>query len=283
MNTNWDLLKIKYEIYGASLPTLAQEFSLPEEIIAGFVKDKNLSRKTAISIMQSPSGKETISSIKSEIGIETLLKRKYLAPTYVELETLIIQKTKSILNSIIPEDPNAANKLAKIASIVKTMSQVDTETESDISILKNYLPRIEKANSPNDDYKPAYAQIAYTTLAREPLMSKAHVCEALNISFEQLEEWIDAHSEFKQAINRGLMAGEVLFRDQLSSLSFKNAAKANTPLLKLLAKDVYNIADVPDNKENDILETKPHMISIEDGRINSECSAGDLSSDDTEV
>ena len=69
------------------------------------------------------------------------------------------------------------------------------------------------------------------------------MCQALKCSKEILETWISNYPSFKNAIDFGLIDGEVIFRDKVSKIALKPTSKINTKLILTLANNVYGIKD----------------------------------------
>lgn len=93
----------------------------------------------------------------------------------------------------------------------------------------------------NTEYKDEYAQTAYKILSERGLRSKTHVCSALHCSKETLDKWIAEHESLKNAVDMGLIEGEIKFRKRVSKKAFEPSSKVNTKLILALANDVYKI------------------------------------------
>jgi len=95
-------------------------------------------------------------------------------------------------------------------------------------------------------YKKKYAKIAFDLLAHsKTAKTKAHVCRKLLITKATLLDWMGKYPEFKEAIETGLLYGEVKWRNQLAEYAFQPTYRVNNTLLKLLSYNVYGISEDP--------------------------------------
>lgn len=104
---------------------------------------------------------------------------------------------------------------------------------------KDFYARLNNAK-----YNPeTFPAIAFDVMSCKPMQTKSHLCRALQCSKRSLYDWIKKYQDFADAIETGLTYGESLFRNKLADHAFKPQASVNNGLIKLLAKNVYNISE----------------------------------------
>ena len=124
-NTNWELLKFKYEVLGVSLADLAVEHKVSEPVL----KFNSQTWKMIPLASKGSMGLEDVKSIEDvlvKLGNETasqtkafaVLKQKFLGPKYVELETVLLHKAIEMASELKSNDPRAANTLRSLATIL---------------------------------------------------------------------------------------------------------------------------------------------------------------------
>lgn len=124
-DTNWELLKFKYEVLGASLEDLAIKHSVSGPVL----KFNSQTWKRLPLASEKPLDLEGISSLEDilvKLGGETssqtkafaILKQKFLGPKYVELETVLLHKAIEMATEVISSDPRSAQILRSLATVL---------------------------------------------------------------------------------------------------------------------------------------------------------------------
>lgn len=124
-DTNWELLKFKYEVLGVSLEDLAIEHGVSGPVLKfnsqtwkklPLASDKPLDLK----------GVSSLEDILTKLGSETsnqtkafaILKQKFLGPKYVELETVLLHKAIEMASELKSSDPRSAQTLRSLATVL---------------------------------------------------------------------------------------------------------------------------------------------------------------------
>ena len=116
---------------------------------------------------------------------------------------------------------------------------------------KKGLNRQRKSKHGKAGYKKEYAQEAFELLSEsDTAKNKAHLCAYFVVTRSTINAWIKRHSEFKEAVEKGLNISEAKWRDKLAKYAFKPAGAVNNGLIKMLSGNVYGIRD----------ETNPSII-----------------------
>lgn len=128
METNWDLLKFKYEVLGISVEDLAQEHSLSPPLLKFNSKDWKqipLASQIPLDLEGLTSLEDVLVKLGSETSSQTkafaILKQKFLGPKYVELETVLLHKAIEMAGELKSSDPRAANILRSVASVLSDL------------------------------------------------------------------------------------------------------------------------------------------------------------------
>lgn len=93
----------------------------------------------------------------------------------------------------------------------------------------------------NTEYKDEFAQIAFERLSKVPLRDENVLCLVFRCSRQTLALWKAGHTDFRTAIELGMMTGEYKFRALLFAFSLVSSRRVNTKLLTILASNVYGI------------------------------------------
>ncbi len=123
--TNWELLKFKYEVLGISIEDLAKEHCVSVPVL----KFNSQSWKKVSFGMEKPLDLQGVSSMEDillRLGSETssqtkafaILKQKFLGPKYVELETVLLHKAIEMAAELTSSDPRSANTLRSLATVL---------------------------------------------------------------------------------------------------------------------------------------------------------------------
>jgi hypothetical protein len=124
-DTNWELLKFKYEVLGASIEDLAREHNVSEPVL----KFNSQTWKKLPLALEKPLDLEGITSLEdilTKLGSETsshtkafaILKQKFLGPKYVELETVLLHKAIEMASNLSSSDSRSAQTLRSLATVL---------------------------------------------------------------------------------------------------------------------------------------------------------------------
>jgi hypothetical protein len=124
-DTNWELLKFKYEVLGNDLDQIAEEHQVSPAVLKYNAKDWKqipLARKEPLNLEELKSLEDVLSKLGEETAAHTkafaILKQKFLGPKYVELETVLLHKAIEMAQGLSAQDPRGAATLKNLASIL---------------------------------------------------------------------------------------------------------------------------------------------------------------------
>ena len=123
--TNWELLKFKYEVLGTSIVDLAREHSVSEPVLkfnSQNWKQLPLASEKPLDLKGITSLEDILTKLGSETSSHTkafaILKQKFLGPKYVELETVLLHKAIEMATEIKSSDPRSAQTLRSLATVL---------------------------------------------------------------------------------------------------------------------------------------------------------------------
>jgi len=124
-DTNWELLKFKYEVLGVSIATLAQENAVSLPVLEFNSQNWNqipLAKQTQLDLKDVTSLEDILTKLGTETASQTkafaILKQKFLGPKYVELETVLLHKAIDIASNLNSDDPRSAATLRSLATVL---------------------------------------------------------------------------------------------------------------------------------------------------------------------
>jgi len=124
-DTNWELLKFKYEVLGTSLEALAEEHTVSPAVLkfnAQEWKQIPLASKESLDLDDVKSLEDVLSKLGEETASHTkafaILKQKFLGPKYVELETVLLHKAIEMAQGLNASDPRGASTLKNLANVL---------------------------------------------------------------------------------------------------------------------------------------------------------------------
>jgi len=125
---NWEILKFKHEVLGASLEQIAGETGISLSLLnhcAKAWKPLNLTGLKEISLEDVQSFDELIDRLRDNTYSQTeafeLLKERFLTTEYIELETLIVHKAISIVSSLVPTHQDSPRYLKSMAEVLTSL------------------------------------------------------------------------------------------------------------------------------------------------------------------
>jgi hypothetical protein len=125
LDTNWELLKFKYEVLGIPIETLALENQISLPVLQFNSKDWKqipLASKEPLDLKDITSLEDILTKLGSETSSQTkafaILKQKFLGPKYVELETVLLHKAIEMAGELKSSDPRSAQTLRSLATVL---------------------------------------------------------------------------------------------------------------------------------------------------------------------
>jgi len=124
-DTNWELLKFKYEVLGISLEDLAAEHSISMPVLkfnSQNWKQFPLASKQPLDLENLTSLEDILLKLGSETASQTkafgILKQKFLGPKYIELETVLLHKAIEMAGALSSDDARSAATLRSLATVL---------------------------------------------------------------------------------------------------------------------------------------------------------------------
>jgi len=129
-DTNWDLVKFKYEVLGITLEQLAAEYSESLAVLkfnSQTWKQIPLAKQEQINLEDISSLEDVLERLGDETATQTkafsVLKQKFLGPKYVELETVLLHKAIEMAGLLKANDPAASKTLRSLATVLADLLQ----------------------------------------------------------------------------------------------------------------------------------------------------------------
>lgn len=123
VETNWDLLKFKYEVLEYTLEHLATESGLSIPLLEHAAQEWE-----QVPLEERKANTDLEGDIRSDVveqsRIFSLLKQKFLNPKYIELETTLLHKAIEAAGNIDTSSPGSAKTIQMLTS---TLSDLLTE------------------------------------------------------------------------------------------------------------------------------------------------------------
>ena len=112
---NWDLLKFQYEVLGVPLEEIQSENDISDALLqynsrdwnqAPLISRKNLQFTNLDSLTELTD--EVIGQVQEESQITNTIKQKFLLPKYIELESILLEKSISLAKGLEAERASAS-------------------------------------------------------------------------------------------------------------------------------------------------------------------------------
>jgi hypothetical protein len=131
MTTDYEILRIQFEMFGQSLEQIAEEQGIPLSRLmyaaeAGGWAQSNLpALPDRIDEAQDADSLQTqlLEDIEERLNFQHLVKTSSLSPRYVGLEAIILSKALEFTKSLCVDQPQAVEKLQKLAKILNDLKE----------------------------------------------------------------------------------------------------------------------------------------------------------------
>jgi hypothetical protein len=132
MTVDWALLKVQYEVFGASFLQLAEEQNIPLSRIEYAAEVGNWvqspdpalpDKLDQLTTVPAELKDNLIAEIEDRLSIQQLLKTSSLSPKYVALEATILQKSLELAQSITPASQSAAKQLQQLTEVMNSLKE----------------------------------------------------------------------------------------------------------------------------------------------------------------
>ena len=129
-NVDWATVRLQYELYGATLDVLSEQYDIPISVLEYAVDEEGWKQiKVAKAARQDwhdvdqlqEVGDGLIDDVKARLRIMQTVKESALSPRYIMLETAILSKARDIINNIHPEAPLAGQLLKQVSEVIEKM------------------------------------------------------------------------------------------------------------------------------------------------------------------
>lgn len=130
IDVNWDIVKFKYEVMHRSLEELAAEYSLSLKVLQFTASSwQRIPLAKDISVQFDDSALSDVTTltdalkakVENKTQVFSVLKQKFLAKKYTELETILLYKAIDIATSISSTDPAAARTVRSLTETLKEL------------------------------------------------------------------------------------------------------------------------------------------------------------------
>jgi hypothetical protein len=132
MATNWDMIRISYELLGEDIPTIAMENKIAPAALEYTIEERGWTRQgdafktTELTKLDSPddlaeASEELLEQVKARLDLAMILKQQHLAPTYLKLELALLHKATEIAQHLNSQAHNAASQLKALSETWKNL------------------------------------------------------------------------------------------------------------------------------------------------------------------
>ena len=127
-DTDWNLIKFKYEFLGFSLEDLAAEHSISLAVLqynSRTWKQISLEQENLVDIKDINTMEDVLVKLSKQTINQTqaflILKQKFLGPRFMELETILLHKAILMATNLNDKDPRAASTLKSITEVLTNL------------------------------------------------------------------------------------------------------------------------------------------------------------------
>ena len=130
-DTNWDLVRFKYEFLGFSLESLAREHNLSTAVLEYSSKDWSqisLGQDVLVDMKDIKSIDDVLKKLSKQTINQSqafqILKQKFFGSKYMELEATLLHKAVQIASNLDEKDSRAASTLKSLTeTLINLISQ----------------------------------------------------------------------------------------------------------------------------------------------------------------
>jgi len=127
--TNWDLVRIQYELFGTSVPQIAHDNDIPPQLVdlkiqeCEWKRNKLAQESFDLATVDSLENitEELLEHIKERINVVSLLKQESLNPLYIKLEVKLLHKAIEIAEQMSATGDKAANQLRALTVALQNL------------------------------------------------------------------------------------------------------------------------------------------------------------------
>jgi len=131
MTTDYEILRIQFEMFGQSLEEIAEEQGIPLSRLtyaaeAGGWTQSNLPAlpdRTSEITKASEIQENLLEDIEDRLKFQHVVKTSSLSPRYVGLEALILNKALEFVKYLAPDQPQGVEKLQKLSTILNSLKE----------------------------------------------------------------------------------------------------------------------------------------------------------------
>lgn len=124
--TDWNLIKVQYELFGYSTEELAEEYNVPVRMVELAAEDHNWKRLPVADKVHNwkdlkTIDESTLDDISYRLKLLQTLKESALGPKYIILETAILNRAIEIMQNLNPQAESATDKLKMVSEILQNL------------------------------------------------------------------------------------------------------------------------------------------------------------------
>lgn len=127
---DWATIRLQYEMFGAELPDLADEYDVSLTALEYAAEEQRWHRVQVAEAARQDwrdldqlkdVGEGLIDDVQKRIRILQTVKESALSPRYIMLETAILGKARDIITAIRPDAPLAGQQLKQVSEVLEKM------------------------------------------------------------------------------------------------------------------------------------------------------------------
>jgi len=144
--TDWDLIKLQYEVLHESKQAICAEHGIAEGLLDHAISTNSWTVK------EQDTSTEFLESVERQASYISTQRQQITAPLYTKLEYVLLLKCLKVLNNISSDDSKAATNLKAIATIIDTLlkhNDILAPNKQDIAELT--MQFLNKMRSESDD------------------------------------------------------------------------------------------------------------------------------------
>lgn len=127
INIDWGLVKLQYELFGATEADLATEYDTTERMVKYVAEEQGWCRASLALTRQEydPSDNKEIlqQQIEENLQLLSTIRSNTLNPRYIALEASLLNKSLDLLKNMPTDDPSQTAVLKVVAEVLKSLKE----------------------------------------------------------------------------------------------------------------------------------------------------------------
>lgn len=129
MPTDWDLVRVQYELFGEDPTVIAEENDVSLSMVEYAIEDGGWERLPMSSVSSDIKDltsleevtDDLLDAIKQKMSLHQVVKLSAFNPKYTALEAVILSKATEIAKSLNPDQPGAAQQLKTLTEVISSL------------------------------------------------------------------------------------------------------------------------------------------------------------------